>query len=65
MDRQLYVAGIIFDLTKAYDVINHDILLDKLNRNGIRGSTNVWFKSCLSCQTQCVGIVQLGDKNIN
>jgi hypothetical protein len=61
MDRRLYVAGIFFDLTKAYHVINHDILLDKLNHCGIRGVTNLWFKSYLSC----VEIVQIDDKNIN
>jgi hypothetical protein len=30
IDKQLYVFGSFFDLTKVYDVINHEILLSKL-----------------------------------
>jgi hypothetical protein len=38
--RRLYIKGILFDLTKAYNAINHDILFDKLNNYGISGITN-------------------------
>jgi hypothetical protein len=48
MDKGLHAIGLFFDLTKAYDVINHDILLDKLKSYGIRGGTNLWFKSYLT-----------------
>jgi hypothetical protein len=40
MHRRLYVTGIFFDLTKAYNVIDHNILLDKLNYYGITGVIN-------------------------
>ena len=46
-------------------MINHDILLDKLNHYGIREVTNSWFKSYLSHQTQYIEIVQIDDKNVN
>ena len=30
MDKHLYILGLFFDLTKAYDVINYKILFNKL-----------------------------------
>jgi hypothetical protein len=47
MDQHLHVV-IILDFTKAYDVLNHNTLLDKLDSYGIRGNLNFWFKFCLS-----------------
>jgi hypothetical protein len=47
LDKGLLPVGIFFDLTKAYDVINHDILLEKLEHYGIRGKINGWLKSYL------------------
>ena len=38
IDKQLYVLGSFFDLTKAYGVINHEILLTKLEYYGTRGT---------------------------
>jgi len=53
MDRGLHAGGISFDITKAYDVISHVILLDKLNSRGIRGKINLWFKSWWTQSTIC------------
>jgi len=36
---------IFLDLTKAYDVLYHKVLLSKLNSCGIRGVANLWFES--------------------
>jgi len=47
---------IFLELTKAYDVINHKVLLSKLNSYGIRGVANLWFESYLSHQKQCMEI---------
>ena len=49
-------CGVFVDLQKAFDTVDHQILLAKLNHYGIRGVTNYWFKSCLSNRNQYVSI---------
>ena len=44
--------SIFVDLTKAFDTVDHEILLDKLDRYGIRGHTNDFFRSYLSDRQQ-------------
>jgi retron-type reverse transcriptase len=58
----LHAVGIFLDVSKAYDVINHKRLLDKLDSYGIRGSVNNWFQSYLTNRTQFVEISQT-DRN--
>jgi len=55
-------VGIFLDLSKAYDVINHNRLLDKLDSYRIRGSVNNWFQSYLTNRTQFVEMSQT-DRN--
>ena len=62
LDKHLYAVGIFLDLSKAYDVINHKRLLDKLDSYGIRGSVNKWFQSYLANRTQFVEISQIDKK---
>ena len=52
-------CGVFVDVQKAFDIVDHQILLAKLNHYGIRGVSNDWFKSYLSNHNQYVSINDL------
>jgi len=56
MDRKQYTCAIFIDLMKAFDTVDHAILLDKLYSYGIRGVVHDWFKSYLTNRTQSTKI---------
>ena len=56
MDNRKYSCGIFIDLKKAFDTVNHEILLTKLEHYGIRGVINSWFRSYLSDRRQSIEI---------
>lgn len=51
---KLKTVGIFFDFTKAFDTINHGLLLRKLAHYGVRGPALDWLKMYLSGRTQAV-----------
>ena len=53
LDNQKSVCGIFLDFAKAFDCVNHQILLDKLDHYGIRGNANKLLKSYLTNRYQC------------
>ena len=56
LDSNRVGCGIFIDLQKAFDTVNHNILLQKLNHYGIRGTALNWFESYLSGRLQYVSI---------
>lgn len=48
------VTGVFLDIRKAFDTVNHDILLRKMERVGIRGLVHKWFASYLEERHQYV-----------
>ena len=52
MDKGQHTAMIFVDFKKAFDTIDHKILLKKLERYGVIGSENAWFASYLSNRMQ-------------
>ena len=56
LDQNKFSAGVFVDLKKAFDTVDHHILLQKLERYGIRGVANEWFLSYLKNRTQFVSI---------
>ena len=52
IEKGEYAIGVLLDFSKAFDTVEHDILLNKLDHYGIRGCALSWFKSYLSCRTQ-------------
>ena len=52
-----YATGVLFiDLKKAFDTVNHDILIRKLEQYGINGNELLWFKSYLNNRVQTVNV---------
>ena len=54
IDDKKITIGIFIDLKKAFDTINHELLLHKLERYGIRGTALSWLSSYLNNRKQYV-----------
>ena len=56
LDNNDIACGIFIDLQKAFDTVDHEILLKQLAHYGIRGLANDWFESYLLNRYQFVSI---------
>ena len=61
IDNNQLACGVFVDLQKAFDTVEHSILLDKLYHYGLRGVSNDWLKSYLTNRQQHVTV--LGSKS--
>ena len=50
LDKDMLVGSVFIDLSKAFDTVNHRILLRKLAKYGIRGGELEWFRNYMSCR---------------
>ena len=52
LDNDQFVCGVFINLQKAFDTVDHKILLSKINHYGIKGIPYEWFKSYLTNRQQ-------------
>lgn len=62
LDNHQHAFGIFLDLSKAFDVVNHKLLLNKLEHYGIRGNAFKWISTFITDRSQSVKIPFIDDK---
>ena len=65
LDNKQFACGVFVDLQKAFDTVNHKILLSKLKHYGINGFANKWLSSYLTNRTQSVSLNGITSDEMN
>ena len=63
IDNNEYTVGVFLDLAKAFNTVNHEVLIKKLDHYGIRGIVNEWFKNYLTSRKQIVKYESVNSKS--
>lgn len=61
INKKTTPVAVFLDMSKAFDMVCHDTLLNKLEQYGIRGSAYNWFVSYLKERKQCTEIKKMND----
>ena len=59
-DENKFTLRVFIDLSKAFDTVNHEILITKLENYGVRGSNIKWYSNYLEGRKQ---FICFGEKN--
>ena len=65
MDSKKLTGVVFLDLKKAFDTVDHALLLTKLRNYGIRGDELSWFTSYLTDRTQSVSLENVTSDSMN
>ena len=63
MDSGQRIGAVFFDLKKAFDVVDHDILLKKMSLYQLSENSQNWFQSYLSQRLQCISLGSFKSKD--
>ena len=59
IDSKQHCAGVFIDLKKAFDTVDHKLLVEKLSFYGVRGIANTWLENYLMNRKQYVVVDKL------
>ena len=65
IDNSEYTIGAFLDLAKAFDTVNHEILLKKLEHYGIRGIALEWINNYRANRKQIIKYKSEKSKCVN